>query len=221
MCAIRDDFSGFIEKGAQVYGISRDSTWTHKAFKERENLPQGLLADMKGDVARQYGAWNEAVGLAERMTVIIDKDGVVRYVQHNGLAEPRDQKQAIAAIALHLFSGGHGERPCGRAPAYWSRIWAGRCLDVGDLAVFVNHDGQTLGNPRGLIPATVQLRDIALHVREQRVRQALFFFLGGAVSPGAVAADAENLRTLTLEQRVVVAVGAHFAVIQYGEKSRG
>ncbi len=98
MCAIRDDFSGFIEKGAQVYGISRDSTWTHKAFKERENLQQALLADMKGDVARQYGAWNEAVGLAERMTVIIDKDGVVRYVQHNGLAEPRDQKQAIAAL---------------------------------------------------------------------------------------------------------------------------
>ncbi|HEY8173500.1 MAG TPA: redoxin domain-containing protein [Dehalococcoidia bacterium] len=99
MCAIRDDFSGFQEQGAQVFGISRDSTWTHKAFKEKEGLTHSLLADMKGDVARQYGAWNEAVGLAERLTVVIDKDGVIRFVQHNGLAEARDQKQAIAALS--------------------------------------------------------------------------------------------------------------------------
>lgn len=98
MCAIRDDYSGFQEKGANVFGISRDSVWTHKAFKEKEGMSHSLLADMKGDVARLYGAWNEAVGLAERLTVIIDKDGKVSYVQHNGLAEARDQKQAIAAL---------------------------------------------------------------------------------------------------------------------------
>jgi peroxiredoxin (alkyl hydroperoxide reductase subunit C) len=98
MCAIRDDFSGFEEKGAQVFGISRDSVWTHKAFKEKEGMRHSLLADMRGDVARLYGAWNEAVGLAERMTVVIDGQGVVQYVRHNGLAEPRDQKEAIAAI---------------------------------------------------------------------------------------------------------------------------
>ena len=97
-CEIRDDFSGFQDKGAQVFGISRDSVWTHKAFKEKEKLTHTLLADMNGAVAKQYGAWNEAVGLAERMTVIIDKDGMVTYVQHNGLAEGRDQKLAIAAL---------------------------------------------------------------------------------------------------------------------------
>ncbi len=98
MCAVRDDYSGFMDKGAQVYGISRDSTWTHKAFKEKEGLKYSLLADMKGAVAKMYGAWNEAVGLAERMTVIVDKDGKVQYVQHNGFGEARDQKDAIAAL---------------------------------------------------------------------------------------------------------------------------
>src|SRR5262245_55177411 len=77
MCAVRDDFSGFQEKGAKVFGISRDSVWTHKAFKEKEHMSQSLLADMKGDVARLYGAWNEAAGVAERLTVIIDKDGKI------------------------------------------------------------------------------------------------------------------------------------------------
>ena len=98
MCEIRDDFSAFEGKGAQVFGISRDSVWTHKAFKEKEGLKHSLLADMKGDVARLYGAWNETVGLAERLTVVIGPDGKVRYVQHNGLAEKRDQKAAAAAI---------------------------------------------------------------------------------------------------------------------------
>jgi peroxiredoxin len=98
MCEIRDEFSAFEDKNAKVLGISRDSTWTHKAFKESKGLKHTLLADMKGDVARLYGAWNEAVGLAERLTVVIDAKGVVEHVQHNGLAEARDQKATAAAI---------------------------------------------------------------------------------------------------------------------------
>lgn len=98
LCAIRDDFSAFQAKGAKVFGISRDSTWTHKAFREKEGLKYSLLADMKGDVARLYGAWNEAVGLAERLTVVIDADGTIRYVIHNGLAQARDFQEAVAAL---------------------------------------------------------------------------------------------------------------------------
>ena len=64
MCAYRDDFSLFEGKDAQVFGISRDSTWTHKAFKEKEGLTHRLLADMKGKVAQLYGCWNEAAGVA-------------------------------------------------------------------------------------------------------------------------------------------------------------
>jgi peroxiredoxin len=98
MCSVRDDYSGFEQKGAQVFGISRDSIYTHKAFKEKEGMSHSLLADMKGDVAKLYGAWNEAAAVAERVTVVIDKDGIIRYVQHNGFGEPRDPKQAMAAL---------------------------------------------------------------------------------------------------------------------------
>jgi peroxiredoxin (alkyl hydroperoxide reductase subunit C) len=99
MCAIRDDYSAFQEKGAQVFGISRDSSFTHKAFIEKEGLKHSLLADMKGEVAKLYGCWLEAAGVAERMTVVIDKDGVIRYVIHNNAGQLRDHKEAIAALA--------------------------------------------------------------------------------------------------------------------------
>lgn len=97
-CSYRDDTSLFEGKGAQILGISRDSTWTLKAFKEKEGLTYNLLADMKGAVATLYGCWNEAFGIAERLTVVIDKDGNVTYVEHNGPAQIRDQKLALAAL---------------------------------------------------------------------------------------------------------------------------
>ena len=99
LCGIRDDFSAFVAKGAKVFGISRDSTWAQKAFQEREKLKHSLLADMKGEVARLYGCWNEELGLAERLTVVIDAAGVIRYVVHNPPLEARDHKEALAALA--------------------------------------------------------------------------------------------------------------------------
>ena len=98
-CAYRDDTSLFEGKGAQIFGISRDSTWTHKAFKEKEGLAYSLLADMKGAVATLYGCWNEVIGIADRLTVVIDKDGTITYVEHNGPGQIRDQKKALAAIS--------------------------------------------------------------------------------------------------------------------------
>src|SRR4051794_487374 len=34
LCAIRDDYSSFEQRGAKVYGISRDSVYSHRAWKE-------------------------------------------------------------------------------------------------------------------------------------------------------------------------------------------
>jgi mycoredoxin-dependent peroxiredoxin len=99
MCAYRDDWSLFEGKGAEIVGISRDSLWTHKAFKAQEGLKNRLLADMKGQVAQLYGCWNEAAGIAERLTVVIDPAGKITYVEHNSPAEIRDQKKALAALS--------------------------------------------------------------------------------------------------------------------------
>lgn len=97
-CAYRDDTSLFEGKEAIVFGISRDGPFSLKAFKEKENLPYSLLADVKGDVAKIYGCWNEAGAFAERLTVVIDKDGKITYVEHNGPGQVRDQKLALAAL---------------------------------------------------------------------------------------------------------------------------
>lgn len=98
LCAIRDDYSAFQGKGAKVFGISRDSAWTHKAFIEKHGLKHSLLADMKGDMARLYGCWMEQAAIAERLTVVIDAEGTIRYLIHNSPAQARDHKEALTAL---------------------------------------------------------------------------------------------------------------------------
>jgi peroxiredoxin len=68
------------EKGAALVGISVDSRYSHRAFREQLGLTMPLLADFhpKGEVTRAYGAWIEKVGHGNRSLVLID-DGVVRW----------------------------------------------------------------------------------------------------------------------------------------------
>ena len=76
-CEVRDSWAAWDATGAQVFGISRDSVWAHKAWKEQQSFRHRLLSDMNGAVARMYGAWNEERGFANRRTVIIGPDGTI------------------------------------------------------------------------------------------------------------------------------------------------
>jgi mycoredoxin-dependent peroxiredoxin len=99
-CAMRDNFyKDFQAAGAKVYGISRDSVWTHKAFKQQENIEYPLLADMNGDVAKKYGAWSEQFGLAGRLTVVIDEEGKVKFSDQSPDGRTaRDPAKTLAAV---------------------------------------------------------------------------------------------------------------------------
>jgi peroxiredoxin len=61
-------------KGASLIGVSVDSTYCHRAFREQLNLSMPLLADFhpKGEVSRAYGAWIDAVGHGNRSLVLIE-----------------------------------------------------------------------------------------------------------------------------------------------------
>jgi peroxiredoxin (alkyl hydroperoxide reductase subunit C) len=67
-------------KGASLVGVSVDSTYSHRAFREQLNLTMPLLADFnpKGEVSRAYGAWIEQVDHGNRSLVLIE-DGEVKW----------------------------------------------------------------------------------------------------------------------------------------------
>ena len=73
------------EQGATLLGISVDSRWAHAAFRERLGIQIPLLADFhpKGAVADAYGAYLPDYGTANRSLVLVDEEGVVRWVHES------------------------------------------------------------------------------------------------------------------------------------------
>src|SRR6202789_2096829 len=71
----------FHKFGATILGISVDGVWCHRAFADARKLRFPLLADfeLKGDVARRYGAYRQAEGVCERALFVIDKDGKIAW----------------------------------------------------------------------------------------------------------------------------------------------
>lgn len=95
-----DDFKQFEGLNAQVLGLSVDSAWAHKAFAEKLGISYPLLADFhpKGAVAGKFGLYLEDKGITNRATVIIDKEGIVRYVKVYDIPQQRDNKELVQAL---------------------------------------------------------------------------------------------------------------------------
>jgi peroxiredoxin len=70
----------FAELGVKLYGVSCDSPWAQKAFKEKLGVSSEQLSDFepKGATCRAFGVLH-AGGFPERALVVIDPDGVVRW----------------------------------------------------------------------------------------------------------------------------------------------
>jgi len=67
------------EQGVRLYGVSVDSAFAHKAFRESIGIAFPLLADFhpKGEVCGAYGALIAERGHANRSLVLIDEGGEV------------------------------------------------------------------------------------------------------------------------------------------------
>jgi mycoredoxin-dependent peroxiredoxin len=87
--------------GAEVVGISVDSPYALKAFKEKEGIQAKLLSDFhpKGAVAEIYDAYIPQAGMATRATFVIDKDGKVAHKVVTNPGQARDQEEYIEALA--------------------------------------------------------------------------------------------------------------------------
>ena len=97
---VRDDLSQFQNLNAQVFGISVDSTWAHKAFAEKLGLKYPLLADFhpKGAVAEKYGVYLAERGITARAVVVIDKAGIVQFTKVYDIPTVPDTKEIINAV---------------------------------------------------------------------------------------------------------------------------
>jgi len=85
LCSIRDNIAFYNGTDAVVLGISVDSLFTLKKFKEEQGLNFALLSDFNRTVTKAYDALYEIFpafemeGVGKRAAYVIDKKGVVQY----------------------------------------------------------------------------------------------------------------------------------------------
>ncbi|AFS53060.1 MULTISPECIES: peroxiredoxin [Leptospirillum] len=93
-----NDLPKFDHANAVVFGISTDSVWSHKAWKESLKLKHNLLSDIKRKVCQDYGLFIPEANINKRATVIVDKSGIVRYVKVQEILTARDDNEILKAL---------------------------------------------------------------------------------------------------------------------------
>lgn len=91
-------FDGY---NAQVLGVSVDSRFCQDAWaKSLGGLNFSLLSDMWpfGETLRKYGIFHDEDGLGERVIFVIDKQGIIRYIDQNDRSQLPDVNKVIAAL---------------------------------------------------------------------------------------------------------------------------
>ena len=82
-CGFAELYPHFMEKGAVVLGVSKDSVASHKKFEEKFGLPFTLLSDTEKEVIQAYDVWKEKKNYGKvsmgvvRSTYLIDEEGII------------------------------------------------------------------------------------------------------------------------------------------------
>lgn len=84
--------------GAEVVGISSDSTASHGNFADECNVAFPLLSDEGGKVRRAYGVRTYLGLIPGRVTFVIDREGIVRRVYSSQLNPKRHVEESIATL---------------------------------------------------------------------------------------------------------------------------
>lgn len=103
LCELRDNLAMFEEAEVQLMGVSVDSKFALRAWGDEQGYTFPLLSDFwpHGAVAQAYDAWVAERGIANRATVLIGVDGVIKasFVTEPGAPRPLDAyRQAVAAL---------------------------------------------------------------------------------------------------------------------------
>jgi peroxiredoxin len=100
MPSYEEDLSEFERRNAQVLGISTDQVFSNEAWaKSMGGLSYPLLSDNfpYGHVATQYGVLR-GTGTVERAIFVIDKQGIIRYIDIHDIEKQPPTDKIIEAL---------------------------------------------------------------------------------------------------------------------------
>jgi len=120
--AFSDRLAEFKKLGAEVFGVSVDSKFSHLAWTEKKREEGGisglaypLLEDLKKEITSAFGILSADGAVALRGLFIIDPDGFVQHATINNLGVGRDVDETLRVLQAFQYVATHGEV----CPAGW------------------------------------------------------------------------------------------------------
>ncbi|KXG09033.1 Alkyl hydroperoxide reductase subunit C [Anoxybacillus sp. P3H1B] len=117
---LQNNYATLKELGVEVYSVSTDTHFTHKAWHDTSETINKIEYIMIGDpsqkLSRMFDVLDEEAGLAQRGTFIIDPDGVIQAVEINADGIGRDASTLINKIKAAQYVRNNPGEVC---PAKW------------------------------------------------------------------------------------------------------
>lgn len=114
------NYQEFKKLNCEVYAVSTDTVYTHKAWLEKEKLLEDvkfpMLSDHNGNLAKSLEIYDEVSGMAERACYIIDPKGILRSVQIVADNIGRSASEILRQVKALKFVS---ENPGLACPASW------------------------------------------------------------------------------------------------------
>jgi len=117
---LADNYAEFQRLGVEIYGVSTDTHFTHKAWHDTSDTIRKIKFPMIGDptgvVTRNFGVMIEEAGLAERGTFVIDPQGRIQIIEINAGGIGRDASELLRKVKAAQYVASHPGEVC---PAKW------------------------------------------------------------------------------------------------------
>ena len=117
---LADHYAEFRKLGVEIYSVSTDTHFTHKAWHDNSDtvakIRFPMIGDPTGTITRNFGVMIEAAGLAERGTFVIDPQGRIQIVEINAGGIGRDASELLRKVKAAQYVAAH---PNEVGPAKW------------------------------------------------------------------------------------------------------
>jgi len=117
---LADNYAEFKKLGVEIYAVSTDTHFTHKAWHDTSEtigkIQYPMIGDPTGTISRNFGVMIESAGLAERGTFVIDPQGKIQIVEINAGGIGRDASELLRKVKAAQYVASHPGEVC---PAKW------------------------------------------------------------------------------------------------------
>ncbi len=117
---LADHYEDFQRLGVEVYSVSTDTHFTHKAWHDTSDtiakIQYPMLGDPTGAITRNFEVMREDQGLADRGTFVIDPDGVIQVVEITAEGVGRNAAELLRKVKAAQYVREHPGEVC---PAKW------------------------------------------------------------------------------------------------------